>query len=87
MSYQCDDDFIDDGEGCICPRCDGWQTVICHCGGDLCVCGNNGDADCPLCWGEGQVSDAVYSKYRLEEAENAKVWADIFANAAKGGSS
>lgn len=56
------DDYLSD-DYCTCPRCDGWGTVNCHCGGDLCVCENYGDATCPLCIGEGEVSHADEQRY------------------------
>lgn len=28
--------------------CDGYGTMVCHCGGDLCVCGTDGE-DCFGC--------------------------------------
>ena len=46
-----------------CPRCDGWRQVECHCGGDLCVCENYGEMDCPMCYGEGIVSEERYQKW------------------------
>lgn len=30
-------------------RCGGGRTLRCHCGGDLCVCGNFGEAECYGC--------------------------------------
>lgn len=65
------DDYLDD-EDATCPRCDGWGHIDCHCGGDLCVCDNYGDAPCPLCHGDGQVSEATYDKY---QAAQRKWWA------------
>jgi hypothetical protein len=56
------DDFYDD-EGITCPRCSGFGEVDCHCGGDLCVCLNYGDKPCPLCVGDGCVSEEVYDRY------------------------
>lgn len=52
-----DDRFYDYCDGprdgyVLCPRCDGHQTVNCHCGGDLCVCENYGEKPCPFCGGE-----------------------------------
>jgi hypothetical protein len=40
-----DDDF----ENYFCERCDNMGVVNCYCGGDLCVCRNNGEKDCPDC--------------------------------------
>lgn len=64
MSDTPDDGYYDDDmDGIPCPRCDGWGTVSCHCGGDLCVCDNYGDATCPLCIGDGTVSKAREQQY------------------------
>ena len=41
------------GEAVWCERCQGMGSVNCYCGGDLCVCENYGEADCPRCHGEG----------------------------------
>ena len=54
MMEDFDEEFIQ------CPRCSGWGHINCYCGGDLCVCENYGEKDCPLCHGEGDVSEAVY---------------------------
>ncbi len=32
----------------IAAGCGGWQVLSCKCGGDLCVCGLDGE-DCPGC--------------------------------------
>lgn len=32
-----------------CPRCGGEGSIICRCGGDLCVCMNGGEMPCPKC--------------------------------------
>lgn len=53
----------DDRDGITCPRCMGDRTVDCHCGGDLCVCDNYGERDCPLCHGEGAVSEEREQQY------------------------
>ena len=57
-----DDDYLSDDD-CTCPRCSGSGHIDCHCGGDLCVCDNYGERDCPLCWGDGQISTARYDEY------------------------
>jgi hypothetical protein len=65
MTEQTDDiefGFEDDGI-CMCPRCMGAGEIDCHCGGDLCVCMNFGDAECPLCHGEGEISQALWDNY------------------------
>lgn len=64
-----DYDYEDYDEGPVCPRCDGRGTVSCHCGGDLCFCENQGEKDCPLCWGEGYVSQDKADKYLEQERE------------------
>lgn len=82
MSYHCDDgDYFNDDEACACPHCDGFATVNCYCGGDLCVCENYGERECPVCYGVGEVSDELYERYREREAKNAREWAAIFAKA------
>jgi hypothetical protein len=67
------DDFDDEADGVLCPRCDGLQTVSCHCGGDLCFCENNGEKDCPFCGGEfggrGYVSEERADAYLKRERE------------------
>lgn len=64
MSETADDGYYDDDMDSIqCPRCGGWGIVSCYCGGDLCVCHNYGDAPCPLCIGEGTVSEAREQQY------------------------
>jgi len=35
-----------------CAECNNTGMVDCHCGGDLCVCDNNGEEPCPMCGGE-----------------------------------
>jgi len=75
-----DDDYDhwDDEDRCpaghtLCPRCDGQQTVSCHCGGDLCVCDNYGERECPLCGGEyggeGYVTKETSERYLKRQAE------------------
>jgi hypothetical protein len=56
-------------EGVVCPRCDGWKEIPCRCGGDLCVCENYGEKDCPLCLGDGYVTEEVYEKFVQRERE------------------
>lgn len=57
----------------LCPRCNGYQEVACHCGGDLCVCENYGEKPCPLCGGEyggeGYVPKETADKYFARQAE------------------
>lgn len=59
----------DDDQSVTCPRCSGGGSVDCHCGGDLCVCENYGERDCPTCHGEGAVSTERYDQYRQSERE------------------
>jgi len=74
------DDPIPDGMVC-CPRCDGWRQVDCHCGGDLCVCDNYGEEDCPMCHGEGVVTQVRYDKWLERRREYAKVMREALDNA------
>lgn len=46
-----------------CPHCMGLMEVDCHCGGDLCVCENWGYMPCPVCHGDGFVSEERYERY------------------------
>jgi hypothetical protein len=32
-----------------CDTCGNLGIIDCHCGGDLCVCENQGEIDCPDC--------------------------------------
>lgn len=75
MSYECDEY----SEGATCPRCDGWRALECYCGGDLCVCENYGERDCPLCHGEGEVSNELYERYMERQRQSAKEWTEIRA--------
>lgn len=68
-----------DVDYCQCPRCSGWGFIDCHCGGDLCVCENYGETDCPLCHGEGEVSEALYKRYEAAQRENARLFAEARA--------
>lgn len=38
-----------DFESGLSQRCDGAGTLSCHCGGDLCVCHNHDEVECPGC--------------------------------------
>ena len=60
------DDYDDDFP---CPKCDGSGHIDCHCGGDLCVCTNYGERYCPVCGGDGNVTEARYEQYRADERE------------------
>lgn len=49
--YDADRDY-DEGlneEGPPCKNCEGWGYTDCFCGGDLCVCGYNGERPCWTC--------------------------------------
>ena len=63
------DHYDDERDGPPCPKCDGWRHVACHCGGDLCVCDNNGERECPLCYGEGVAEPARAEKYLAHQRE------------------
>lgn len=65
VDQDCDrspDDDCDDVTPCWCGEsnplfddegldatCDGSGTLVCHCGGDLCVCHHHGETECPGC--------------------------------------
>ncbi len=68
-----------DEDFCQCPRCSGWGEINCHCGGDLCVCTNYGNEPCPLCHGEGEVSEALCQQYLERQRENARLFAEAHA--------
>ena len=63
MGNHCDDDEYEYADLPMCPNCMGSGEVPCHCGGDLCVCENHGDAPCPTCVGEGSVTEERYNRY------------------------
>lgn len=62
-------EYDDRDKGVICPRCMGDRSVSCRCGGDLCVCDNYGERDCPVCFGEGDVSQDRSAQYLKAEGE------------------
>jgi len=62
-------EYDDRDQGVICPRCMGDGSVSCHCGGDLCVCDNYGERDCPVCFGEGDVSPEREAQYLKAKGE------------------
>lgn len=35
-----------------CEHCQNTGSLDCYCGGDLCVCENNGEYECPYCHGD-----------------------------------
>lgn len=73
MCEDFDEDF------CQCPRCSGWGEIDCRCGGDLCVCENYGMAPCPMCHGEGEVSEHLHNRYLEHQRENARLFAEARA--------
>lgn len=75
-----DYDDYDDVEHPQCPRCSGGGEIDCHCGGDLCVCTNYGTAICPLCAGDGHVSEATYEKYEQRQREMHEAFRKIVAS-------
>lgn len=78
------EDFDEDWTQC--PRCTGWGEIDCHFGGDLCVCDNYGQAMCPMCGGEGEVSvvqcEAYLQRQAEHQAEMMKVWERVEAERA-----
>lgn len=56
-------------EGVMCPRCSGGGWLNCYCGGDLCVCDNQGEAECYFCDGGGLVSEGEHEAFRLRERQ------------------
>ena len=44
-----DDIEDDDPDNRWCETCHNLGFIDCHCGGDLCVCCNNGEISCPAC--------------------------------------
>lgn len=53
--------YDDDDGRPLCFRCDGAGDVACHCGGDLCLCGQE-DVPCPACAGQGHVSQEKFDR-------------------------
>ncbi len=51
------------------PYCDGWGTIVCYCGGDLCVCGMDGES-CPGCDECKQTDDETDEDVYDYELEN-----------------
>ena len=62
-------DYYEDDDYQICPRCNGDGEINCYCAGDFCICDNHGEAPCPLCHGEREVTDKIADKYLKREAE------------------
>ena len=67
-------EYYDEDPGCCCPRCGGMCSIDCNCGGDLCVCETYGEQECPMCHGEGTVSEPRYNLY-MERRRAA--WAEL----------
>ena len=44
-----DDDYFDDEPQGYCDTCNNTGWMNCYCGGDLCVCENQGEMECPEC--------------------------------------
>lgn len=40
-----------------CDDCQGTGSLDCRCGGDTCVCENQGELECPKCKGDGQIAE------------------------------
>jgi hypothetical protein len=72
-------DFYDEAEMFPCPHCSGFGTVDCHCGGDLCVCENYGEAVCKVCHGEGEVTEDRYDLYEEAQRRNHQSLAALLA--------
>lgn len=79
-----EDDYDDYGDGSAnCPHCGGLCEVPCYCGGDLCVCENNGYEECPVCQGDGVVSIEVYDRYLEKQRRNAEAFREVLGDALK----
>lgn len=75
MAYM--EDF--DEDWCQCPKCSGYGEVECHCGGDLCVCTNYGSAMCPVCCGEGEISEEDRNIYLEDHHKNTELMQEAWA--------
>lgn len=56
--------------------CNGYGTLLCHCGGDLCVCGRDGEEcpGCPDCEAvEREAEDEEEQRWQEAERECGKV--------------
>lgn len=52
-------------------RCDGYGTIICHCGGDICVCGLDGEeCFCQKCHDNLEEIEADYAEWGKQEASH-----------------
>lgn len=79
MDHDDFDDFDDDFPAC--PHCQGDGYVTCGCAGDLCLCDNDGEAACPVCWGEGEVSEERYERYMENLRKNNELMRSIWDRA------
>lgn len=52
-----------------CENCNNTGWVNCYCGGDLCVCENNGEEECPVCGGMPDRDDDGDYDYEYGEPE------------------
>lgn len=50
-----------------CSHCQNTGYIDCHCGGDLCICENNGEEPCPFCDG---VTDDIDEGFDAGEWNN-----------------
>lgn len=73
-----DFDTYDDHELFSCPHCSGFGSVECHCGGDLCVCDNYGEEMCPVCFGEGEITEDRYDRYEESRRKHFAALAHLF---------
>ena len=56
--------------GFYCAECNNTGWIDCHCGGDLCVCENNGEEICPYCGGDGCEDDFDFDDGQYDETDN-----------------
>jgi len=52
-----------------CESCNGMGTNQCLCGGDLCICDNYGEYDCPRCDGTGDATMSTGNLWGRNERE------------------
>lgn len=72
-----DYDYYDPSELPVCPHCMGAGDVPCHCGGDLCICDNDGYEMCPVCFGECEVTRERQRRYFENQRKNAEMMREI----------
>lgn len=54
-----------------CSECQNTGFVECYCGGDLCICENNGEEPCPACGGASEfVCDDIEEGFDAGEWNN-----------------